>query len=241
MTVLAVASVKHSPGATTLALALATAWATDSARQSAAVVVEADPAGGDLAARLGLRAEPGLASLAAEARHGGPIDVGAHAQPLPCGGWVVPAPLSPAAAEACVATLASRLSAAAAPAELTVVDCGRWAPGSPADAVLAGCDRVVIVARPDLEGIDHVLVRLEALRGMAGARLALVLVGHRPYAAADVAAATGVADVAAVPIDGTGAYAVSGGGWRPQAAGRSRLARSARGLLAGWVASAVPA
>src|SRR5947209_19017441 len=66
MSTFAFASVKASPGVTTLCQVLALAWPED----RAVVVVEADPAGGDLAARLELRAEPGLVSLAAAGRRG---------------------------------------------------------------------------------------------------------------------------------------------------------------------------
>jgi hypothetical protein len=66
MTVVAVGSVR-SCGVTTLALGLAATWPTG--RQ--VVLVEADPAGGTLAAASGWPPEPGLVSLAAAARRGG--------------------------------------------------------------------------------------------------------------------------------------------------------------------------
>ncbi len=46
----AVASVKGSPGVTTLCVALAACWPDP----AGAIVVEADPAGGDVAMRFGL-------------------------------------------------------------------------------------------------------------------------------------------------------------------------------------------
>jgi hypothetical protein len=60
MTVVAVCSTKGSPGVTTLACALAASW--PSTRR--VVLVEADPAGGDLAVRFGLHRRPGLTTLA---------------------------------------------------------------------------------------------------------------------------------------------------------------------------------
>ena len=66
MTLVAFASTKASPGVTTLCQALAHTW-PDPRR---VVVVEADPSGGDLAARLELAPEPGLVSLAAAGRRG---------------------------------------------------------------------------------------------------------------------------------------------------------------------------
>ena len=62
MSVVALSSPKGSPGVTTLAVALASWWPRPS------IVIEADPAGGDLAARLALPEEPGLVSLAAAHR-----------------------------------------------------------------------------------------------------------------------------------------------------------------------------
>ena len=55
----AMVSVKGAPGVTTLAVGLATRWP-----RGEAVVVEADPAGGDLSARFGLAHDPGLAAMA---------------------------------------------------------------------------------------------------------------------------------------------------------------------------------
>src|SRR3546814_4103864 len=90
MTVVGVLSVKHAPGATTAAAAIATASATD------AVVVECDPAGGDIAARGHLAVEPGLVSLAAAGRHPtSHLDLLGHSQHLPTGVPVVVAPTAP--------------------------------------------------------------------------------------------------------------------------------------------------
>ena len=61
MTLLVVASVAGSPGATRLALGLAASWPDPDRRR---VVVEADPDGGRLGAELGTGVEPGLMALA---------------------------------------------------------------------------------------------------------------------------------------------------------------------------------
>src|SRR3546814_15965987 len=104
MTVVGVLSVKHAPGATTAAVAIATASATD------AVVVECDPAGGDIAARGHLAVEPGLVSLAAAGRHPtSHLDLLGHPTHPPTGVLVLVAPPpQPHAARA----LANRQSAA---------------------------------------------------------------------------------------------------------------------------------
>src|SRR5436190_24003786 len=83
MSLVMVASVKGSPGVTTLGLALAATWPRP------ALLAELDPEGGDLRYRLraadGERfsASPGLSTYAAEIMDG--PDVRAHVQELPGG------------------------------------------------------------------------------------------------------------------------------------------------------------
>jgi hypothetical protein len=64
MAVLALASAKGAPGVTTAALGLAVRWPRP------AILVEADPAGGDLAPRFVAHRSPGLAEWAADSRMG---------------------------------------------------------------------------------------------------------------------------------------------------------------------------
>src|SRR2546423_510267 len=85
---LAVASFKGSPLVTSLAVGLATRWPTPGA-----VVVEADPTGGDLAFRFGHRREPGLSDLATDTRSGSQEpDLTAYTQRIALGCDVVFAP-----------------------------------------------------------------------------------------------------------------------------------------------------
>src|SRR6266702_8439110 len=108
----AVASLKGSPGVTTFALALAARWPTGpgdggSSAGARCVVVEADPSGGDIATRFDLAGSPGLVSLAAAARRGDdPGLVWRHAQALPGGLPVVAAPPGADQARAALAALA---------------------------------------------------------------------------------------------------------------------------------------
>ena len=80
MTVIALASAKGSPGVTTATLALAATW------PGRALLVEADPAGGDVLAGYGrgeLPPAPGLLELATAARRElTPRDLLAHSRPL---------------------------------------------------------------------------------------------------------------------------------------------------------------
>jgi hypothetical protein len=228
MTVVALTSAKHAPGVTTLALALTSAWADT----GPALLVEADPAGGDVAARVGLPLEPGLVSLAAAARRPTVLlDLDAHSQALPAGGEAVLAPSSPEQAVTALGSVADRLAAAlGTAARPVVVDCGRWLKGSPSRPLLTRADWVLVVMRPTVEDVEHIRVRRSALEADVGSRLAVILLGERPYGAADVEATLGVPVLGAVPLDRRGADAVVGRS-RPGTARRSALVRSARSFL----------
>jgi MinD-like ATPase involved in chromosome partitioning or flagellar assembly len=232
MTVIAVCSAKHSPGATTFALALVTAWASTSDRaDSPPVLVEADPSGGDLAARLGLAADPGLVSMAAAARHPtSDIDLVGHAQPLPCGGVVILGPTNPDQAEAAVATLASRLSGGLGERGRGVIDLGRWGRASGVSDVMRAADLTLIVTRPDVAGVAHLRERIDAMRGAAGGRLGVVLVGERPYGVQSVKDTLGHSMVMTVAVDRDGAQMLLGRA-RARSACRSQLVRSVRSVL----------
>src|SRR5258705_6125183 len=137
MTVIAIIGTKGSPGATVLALALAaTASGLD---QGPALLVEADPAGGDIAARCGISLDPGLLTLAASGRRG--IDrsiVEGHAQLLPCRVLALLAPTSADQATSALTGIAGELAKTLTNETSTVViDAGRWDPHSPAAALVS--------------------------------------------------------------------------------------------------------
>src|SRR5438034_42998 len=143
-----VGSVKGAPGATTVGLGLAALWP-----QPGVVLVEADPAGGVLAARFGYACEPGLPSLAAAARTGAAgLPLGGHVQRLPVGADVVLAPAGDAAA-ASVHTLfyGSGVLTHAARAGTVLVDVGRLTRGGPGCHLAAAADRLLLVSGPGLD------------------------------------------------------------------------------------------
>ena len=78
MTIITVVSAKHSPGTTTTALLVAGA----ANPLALPLVLEADPAGGDLAARLGVLFDPGMGSLFEAATGPAAAVVEDHARPL---------------------------------------------------------------------------------------------------------------------------------------------------------------
>jgi len=206
MPLIALASVKCSPGVTTTALALASMWKTAPRR----LLLEADPGGGDLSLWLGLPAGSGLAGLAAAARHG--HDAGLawrHARELAGGTHLVAAPPGAEQAAACVAALA----AAKLPQELAAMDepvladCGRLHPGSPALAVAAAAALTVLVVRPRVSELAHLEPRVRGLE-QAGLRLVVVLVAddRRPpsepsYPAEEIAGVLGVPVRGPLPAD----------------------------------------
>ncbi len=230
---LALTSVKHSPGVTTAAVALALA----AGPQPVSLIVEADPAGGDLGARGALSLEPGLASLAASARHGASIELAAHTQPLPAGPFALLAPTAPALSAGAFDSLGPRLHDALPQWEGTVVvDCGRWSPNSPAARLIAGGDALLVVLRPTLEGVEHVRSRLDELRGAGIASLGALLIGDRPYQPAEVEAVLGIPVAGVLPFDTRGARALERRmiGAETMRGTIVRSARSALDHMAGW-------
>lgn len=164
MTVIALASPKGSPGVTTTALALATAW------PEGAVVADLDPVGGDVLWRSrrrdGAPLDPdrGLLSLGAALRRGAEgthlVD---HLQETATGDVLVGvrAPEQIAGLGGAWGQLPGVLRKH--PQDV-MADCGRLMPSSPAMPVLQQADVVCFVVRPDLEGTAHLRERLTALR-----------------------------------------------------------------------------
>jgi hypothetical protein len=206
---IATVSAKGSPGVTTLALGLAARWP-----RPEAVLVEADPAGGDLVTRFGLYHKPGLSTMALATR-----DAAAAPQPqewvqrLPCEVPAVLAAPGPAAA-ASLATLSGRaprvLRLLADQHPAVVLDAGRWQPSSAADPLLAAADVVLLVTRPVPDEIRQADVRLQALRELAS-DVRLVLVGERGvWPPGEIATALGVPVAQVVPVDRHGAGVLAG-------------------------------
>ncbi|HEV8064161.1 MAG TPA: hypothetical protein VGP46_04985 [Acidimicrobiales bacterium] len=87
MTLVTISTIKGAPGCTTLALLLAKSIGDSGLSPlagSSVLLLECDPAGGDVGPRLDLPGVPGLASLALVARHGFEAEaVGDHTQSSP--------------------------------------------------------------------------------------------------------------------------------------------------------------
>lgn len=190
--VVAVVGAKGAPGATTSVLALACGW------PSAVLVVDADPAGGDIAAgwlggRVGL--DRGLLSFAAATRHAtapSPAELARHVVAVPDapGVMVLPGLAHAGQAGGLDGRVWSRLTAAAAVPWPAASDSSPGSPdGSPAEArtvrvdLLVDCGRigpetpwpllsvagaVLVVTRPTLRGVHHARHAVFGLRAEVG-------------------------------------------------------------------------
>ena len=237
--VIALTSVKGSPAVTTTAVGLAARWP-----DPGAVVIEADPTGGDLAARFGHHFEPGLATMALDSRrNSGTLDPQAWLQTLPCGAEALLAAPG-ASAAASLAELAGRLpqliAALAVDRPAVLIDTGRWQENSVTGRLLNTADAVLVMAHPAIEGIRQLQVRTAALRAL-NRDVHLVLVGEGPWSPREISTTLGLPVVGCLPVDPRGAGVLSGRlkprkGWQSAAWTGLPLIRACRGL-AGRLAS----
>ncbi len=210
---IALCSVKGSPGVTTVALALAAHW--PDAENTRRLVAEVDPSGGDLAARLGLSPTPGLATLAAAARRPRiAAVVWEHTQTLTGGARVLVAPPGDFHARAALHILAGApgdgLLAAAArePGVVVLADCGRVDPGSPAEAIARRAALLILVTGTGLDALAHSAARLQDLARWAP-RSGLLLTGDG-YLTRDVERELGVPAIGRIPHEPAAAAVLNG-------------------------------
>jgi MinD-like ATPase involved in chromosome partitioning or flagellar assembly len=233
---LALASVKGSPGATTTALALAAVWPPG----PRVVLAECDPAGGDLSANFGLAKTPGLLSLAAASRRERDEDLlWRHTQALPGGLQVVAGPIGADQARAALTMLAADSFAAIRrasiqPDMLVIADCGRLDPASPVLALARAADALVLVARPQLTEMAHLAACVTTLRRAWGssppARVGLVLAPGGSYPPAEVGQALDVPVLGVLPDDKHTAATLAGRVTIRRGLSRLPLMRAARTL-----------
>ncbi|GAA3436967.1 chromosome partitioning protein [Kutzneria kofuensis] len=235
---IAVCSLKGSPGVTTLATALGARWPG----QQSPIVVEVDPAGGDLMARFRLPDTPGVVSLAAAARGRGGTDpslLAQHTQLLPGGLRVVLGPVGAEQARAALAVLASGLSsplrrAADQPDTTVIADCGRVDPDSPALPIIRSADAMLLLARPHDDELAHVALKLQAAQQWSR-RPCFVLVGDG-YSTAEVSQALRIPVMGRVPRDAKGAAVLCGQGTSRRGPDKSALGRAAATIALNFAA-----
>lgn len=216
----ALVSAKGSPGVTTTGLALAAATSDPS------LVVECDPAGGDLECWCGPLGEPGLLGVATDLAHDSPAEVLAdRAVGVVPGVSAVVAPTGEAAAMATIVPMVERLGPALATLEATVLmDCGRWSASHRAAGQVAAASLVAVVCRPTLDSVEHARAMVESLRRVNRAVAVVVVGGSRPYGPDEVGAALGAPVAGELP-------------WEP----RSVLALLEAGSCRQWARSGLAA
>ena len=238
-------SAKGSPGASTAALALAATWPT----QWQTLLMECDPAGGDLQTGFRLAAEPGLSSLAAASRREHrPGLAWQHAQQLPGGLNVVPAPVRADHASRVVEMFTnSQLVSVLISGhdEAVVLDAGRLAAQAATSTgvwsgmrnLTSAADVVLLVVRNTIGSVAHAVDALDTINDLLRRRVEvkLLLIGSSGYGEAEVANALGLPVAGTLPWDERAAAALAGQAVRRPAT----LARSALFQAAGHVARAL--
>jgi MinD-like ATPase involved in chromosome partitioning or flagellar assembly len=226
MTIVAIGSIKGAPGVTTTALALAAVWPAT----RGVLVAEVDPDGGVIAARRELSLEPGVVTLAAALRRGGD-SLTTHTQALGDNVRALVAPPSAEQARAALNVAGDRLwQAFDALSDDLLVDCGRLTVTSPVMAAARRAAITLLLARPRLEDIALLRLRVPVLR-REGVDPRVVMVGDGPYHRDEVASAIDAPVIAALPADRRTAEALDTRSARGLSS-RAPLLRSARHLAA---------
>jgi MinD-like ATPase involved in chromosome partitioning or flagellar assembly len=225
VTVVAVGSVR-SCGVTTMAAGLAMVW-PDQARR---VLIEADPAGGTLAAACGLAAEPGLVSLAAAARRQpDPALVFEHSQALPDATPVVATPAAGEQARSALGMLAPLLGRLGQLEGAVVVDCGRLDHTGAGSEIFEAADLAVLACRPQLADLNALAAFLQPDEE-ARRRPVVVLVGPGPYPPAEISDTLGLEVAGSLPWDPDAAAGLATSAPSSRGLTRSPLVRALRSL-----------
>ncbi|MHB1927989.1 MAG: hypothetical protein ACYCUG_00890 [Acidimicrobiales bacterium] len=225
MTVVAVGSVR-SCGVTTMAAGLAMVWPEPARR----VLIEADPAGGTLAAAGGLVADPGLVSLAAAARRqADPALVFDHAQALPDATPVVAAPAAGEQARSALGMLEPLLGRLGELEGLVLVDCGRLDHTGPGSRIFEAADLAVLACRPQLADLNALAAFVKP-DGEASRRPVVVLVGPGPYPPGEISDTLGVEVAGCLPWDPDAAAGLATSAPSSRRLTRSALVRALRSL-----------
>lgn len=251
MSCVALLSSKGSPGVTSLTVALCLLWGEAAAGRSA-IAVDADPAGGDIAAGVLAGAAPatsGMLALATSREQDALRAVSEAAIPLRPDGTARVIPGVPDSARAPALNLAWDHLDRALP-ELDVssvdvlIDCGRVDTPTLLPPWVEGADLAVMVVRSTLPAVASGRRFVDAWRGGArtdfGSRpagppvpppLRLVVVDiPGGYGATEVSKVLDVGLLAVIPHDPVGARAFSDGDRVRRGAHRSALHRQVRGL-----------
>lgn len=223
-------SSKGSPGVTTAATALAAAATTI----GTGLVVELDPSGGSIVMLARGAVRSGLVEAAGQLRREpSRAAVVENTATVPPGVPTLVAPTSATHAAAVIGSLGGRwMGALNDCAGSVLVDAGRWDTGQATGQRVVGSDLVVLVCRPTLESVESARHMVDNLREAARQKVAVLVVGGRPYRPEDIAAHLQVPLVGSIAWDLRGVSTLWAKGvskmWL-----RTRLARSAVRCLHG--------
>jgi hypothetical protein len=223
MTGIALLSAKGAPGVTTCAVLLAAVWPTP------AMLVEADPAGGDLrswytdAAGTPLRADVGVVSLLSRQAAGAPLSLSEHCHTLPGGLAVLVGPETRTQFELLRAQIPQLAAGIRATEQAVLVDLGRVEATGLVTRVLEACAFSLVVCRPTVASIRHT----RTLLAVAPQPARVLLIGAAAQRR-DAAQALGVPpEQVLVLADDPVSAAALAGGWTRRL-DRSPLVSSAR-------------
>lgn len=239
-----VAAGKAAPGASTSTWALARSWPRP------VLVVDADPAGGDLAAALPGQVETGrgILSWSAAARS---VDAAALAADVPghvvdvgpavgADVWLMPGCANAAQGATLTPAVWTRLAEALAQVgerlgRDVLVDSGRLTDGRGCFPVAATADLVLVVTRCTLRSAHAAREATARLREESGslANVRALAITHGPYPAGEIAAALGLRLGGTLPYDPSAAAAFSDG-VRTRGRGRTTLSAAAAQLAQAW-------
>lgn len=225
---------------TTTGLALAAAWPGP----GPALLVEADPSGGDLAAWFDLPESPSLSTLATNHRDRSTGGLDAHRHLVGNGLPIITCPVMPSEAELAVVESAAVLGPVLRGDGWSILDLGRHDPSR--HPLAPSIDVIVVVHRQATQSARAAAVRLRRLPDFVGTALrvashvVIAVVGSRPFTLEEIdefiGASVGAPDSGVVEIVGLAedplAAAVLGGrsGVSERRLGRLPLIRSARHL-----------
>ena len=224
---------------TTTTVALAAAWS----RADDAVVIEADPTGGDLAAWFDMPVSPSLSAVVTRAVDGGWADIERLTRLAPSGLRLIPAPASAAEAQQAVAEATRSLlgAVAAAASPVAFVDSGRFLQPPAVHPFVASASVVVLVHRQSPQSARAAAVRVQRLADQIDAcqattsALVVAVVGAAPFDLRQIdeflSEVAGSVPVIGLPADTLAAGAYAGRtGVSARRLGRLPLPRAARAL-----------
>ena len=203
---------------TTTAVALAAAWPAD----DDVLVLEADPAGGDMAAWFDMPVQPSLSAVVTRLLDGSWPEIDRHTRLAATGTRLIPAPVGAAEAAQAVAesnrVLVPALAAMRSPT--AIVDVGSPPPSPAGHPAVASAAVIVLVHRQATQSAGAAAVRLERFADQivalssSSAPVVAVVIGGRPFDVVEISrfltGSVGELPVVALPVDELAAAVLAG-------------------------------